>query len=423
MDDGAPGKEEVLRQLKRLLESKRLRASQQRCALLQYVVEKGLDGQEISEDVIGYDLFRGYEPDKSDVVRVTASQLRQKLSLYYAEEGAQDGVHIQLPRGPKYRPVFSYSSPAAKAYARGLQQFAAMTVKRDHLNAVAQLNNAIALDPAYAPAHAVMAEIKLTFAAYGQFPDTKEYLAQAEASANEALRLSPRLWRPHVVFGMLHCCRFDWRKAQASFRTALKASREDTERHAWYAAYLLAAGRKKKALQLVGERAMEAPADPASQNTLALFLYATREYEKAEASLGELGSNHWLTKVALACIGLARGSREAWFHIEHAHTRFGVEAFPGFHALCLCGGDTETQQKGEAHARDWLPHLKEAHLQAALCHLALGEPQQAIAALRRARDAHDPLMIWAHVWPFVDPLRKYKRFQRLLDEMNFPAGR
>jgi hypothetical protein len=439
--DGAPNKEQVKKQLARMLESKRLQGAPNRHMLLKYVVQKCLANEEISERKILCDLFPNYADDTvgvvpaatsqlrgandtSEIVRVTAHQLRTTLSLYYSEEGAGDGVRIDLPPGPKYRPVFSYSSLVAKAYARGRQQFAAMTIRRDHLRAVAHMNKAIALDSDYAPAHAALAEIKLSMAAYGQFPDTKDYIALAETSATEALRLSQRQWRPHVVLGIVHSSRCAWGKAEASFNAALRASREDTEGHAWYAAYLLATGRKQKALRLVRNKAWNAPDDPVAQSVYALCLYASRDFVRAEASLADLSdSNHWLTKVAHACILLHRGSDEAWFHAERAHDFFRFEAFPGFHALCLRGGDTEARQKGEAHARQWLPHLKGAHLQSALCHLALGEPEKAIASLRRARDEHDPLMIWAHLWPFLDPLRGHKKFQQLIREMDFPSER
>lgn len=423
-NERVPTKDEVEKQLARMLASRRLKNAPSQSKLLEYVVEKRLENIKISEADIGPALFPGWIEDVSDDVRVTAHNLRKTLTRYYADEGAADPIVVTLPSGPRYRPAFSYSSPAAKLYARGRHQFAAMTIRRDHLSAVSHINKAIALDASYAPAHAALAEIKLSHATYGQFTETKERVADAEASAKEALRLSPHLWRPHVVMGIVHSSRCAWDKAEASFKAALRASREDTERHTWYAAYLLATGRKRKAHQLVAETARAAPGDLVAQSVHALFLYAMRDFEAAEASIGDLQhSNHWLTKVAFACILLNRGSDEAWFYIQRAHILFGEPAFPGFEALCLRGGDAEAHQKGEAQARDWLPHLKRAPLQSALCHLALGEPQKAIAELRRAHNEHDPLMIWAHLWPFFDPLRKYPAFRQLIRQMRFPSPR
>lgn len=424
VDDRVPNKAGVEKQLARMLASKRLKNAPAQSDLLKYVVEKRLENIRITEAIIGPEVFPGWTKDGSDDVRIAAKNLRETLTRYYAEEGAADPVVITLPRGPGYRPLFSYSSPAVKFYARGRDQFAALTIRRDHLSATSHINKAIALDPSYAPAHAVLAEIRLTYATYGEFPDTKEHVARAEASAKEALRLSSGLWRPYVVLGIVHSSRGAWGKAEASFKAALKASREDTERHAWYAAYLLATGRKRKARQLVAEAAREAPGDLVAQSVHALFLYAMRDFEAAEALLGDMQhSNHWLSKVALACIRLHRGSHAAWFYLNRAHIFFGIEVFPGFEALCLRGGDAEAQQMGEAMARDRLPHLKRAPLQSALCHLALDEPQKAIAELRRARDEHEPLMIWAHLWPFFDPLRKHPAFRQLVRGMHFPSTR
>jgi hypothetical protein len=88
-------------------------------------------------------------------------------------------------------------------------------------------------------------------------------------------------------------------------------------------------------------------------------------------------------------------------------------------------GSPKTQAFREARTRELLTLIKgilpPMPFQLALCYLAVGEPQKAIAELRRARDEHDPLMIWAHLWPFFDPLRKHPAFRQLVRQMRFPS--
>lgn len=428
-DHGVPNEEEVKDQLQRMLERKRLQGAPNRHMLLEYVVQKCLANEEISEKVIGRKLFPGFAKDTSDDVRIAASNLRKTLAEYYAEEGAADPVVITLPRGPGYKPVFSFNSPAAKPYARGLHLHAAMTHINDGIKAIEQFNKAIGLEPTYALAYAARAETQLSRAPYAPQPCTKELVAAAEASANKALRLNPGLWRPHVVLGMVHASRRAWSKAEVSFKAALKASPEETGRHAWYAAYLLATGRKRKALRLVGEKARDAPGDPVAQSVYALFLYAARDFERAETLLQDvLISDHWLTRMVLACIlRRNRESDDSHFHIDRAHEILHGYVFPGLEVLCLHSGGPDTRQRREERARHLFSLLNDSPaakpLQMALCHVALDEPQKAVAALRQARDEHDPLMIWAHLWPFFDPLRKQPGFRRLIRSMHFPSPR
>jgi hypothetical protein len=71
---------------------------------------------ELTEQQIGVRVFGrspGYNPSEDNIVRTTARQLRQRLALYYQEEGFTDSIRIQVPRGG-YIPVFSFgeASPA-----------------------------------------------------------------------------------------------------------------------------------------------------------------------------------------------------------------------------------------------------------------------------------------------------------------------
>ena len=92
----------------------------------------------------------------------------------------------------------------------------------------------------------------------------------------------------------------------------------------------------------------------------------------------------------------------------------------------MSGGTLKTREFREMRTRELLNYLKlfsaPMPLQLALGYLASGDPDSAVAELYRARDAHDPLMIWAHLWPFLDPLRGHGGFRQLIREMGFPAA-
>lgn len=92
-------------------------------SFLQYVVERSLQGrvEEISEQQIGVHVFgrqADYNPGDDNIVRQTARQLRQRLALYYQEEGASDSLQITLARGayvPSFHPSPNQEAVPARA--------------------------------------------------------------------------------------------------------------------------------------------------------------------------------------------------------------------------------------------------------------------------------------------------------------------
>src|SRR5262245_47919733 len=103
---------EKLEQLDRLLQSRTLHGSESLRAFLRFVVLKSVDSKEshLKEYTIATEVFgRGddYDSRNDSVVRVQAGRLRAKIHEYYASEGRDDKISIDLPKG-QYSPVFSY---------------------------------------------------------------------------------------------------------------------------------------------------------------------------------------------------------------------------------------------------------------------------------------------------------------------------
>ena len=104
--------DEIRGQLARLLATAAFASSLRRGQLLRYLVERTLagEGEGINEYAIGLDVFEkpaSFDPRIESIVRNEAGRLRQKLRDYYAEQGRQDRVLIELPpRG--YKPAFVF---------------------------------------------------------------------------------------------------------------------------------------------------------------------------------------------------------------------------------------------------------------------------------------------------------------------------
>ena len=123
---GAPDTEEVRIELRAILDSSAFRRSERQARFLRYVCEMALkgEGSKLSEYVIAHEVFgRGseYSPGEDSIVRRQAHSLRQRIAEYYAAEGGQDRIRIELPVG-RYVPVFVRKEPLAKPQGLVLEQ-------------------------------------------------------------------------------------------------------------------------------------------------------------------------------------------------------------------------------------------------------------------------------------------------------------
>src|ERR1035441_1070594 len=110
-------RDEIRGQLAKLLATAAFASSLRRGQLLRYLVERTLadGGDSINEYAIGLDVFQkpaSFDPRLESIVRNEAGRLRQKLKDYYAEQGRQDRVLIELPpRG--YKPAIAFREAEA----------------------------------------------------------------------------------------------------------------------------------------------------------------------------------------------------------------------------------------------------------------------------------------------------------------------
>jgi len=104
MSTGSAAPDPCREQLRRILESKSLRHSENLRRLLSYLAERSLShsAEELKEYTIGVEVFgrpASYDPQKDASVRVQVSRLRQKLEEYQKTEGGGDPYRVELPKG------------------------------------------------------------------------------------------------------------------------------------------------------------------------------------------------------------------------------------------------------------------------------------------------------------------------------------
>ena len=111
--------EAVREELSRVLACHEFRLSKRSQDFVRYIVEHTLNGREdmLKERTIGIEVFgrsTSYEPSDDATVRVKAGDVRKRLGLYYAEQGAHNPVRIELPAGT-YVPEFRWSEAKPNA--------------------------------------------------------------------------------------------------------------------------------------------------------------------------------------------------------------------------------------------------------------------------------------------------------------------
>jgi hypothetical protein len=100
----AIGREQCFQQIERLTKSHSLHSSESLCKLLRYLAEHSLDhpGVALKEYQIATEVLgrpAGFDPQSDSTVRVQAGRLRVKLAEYYAHEGADDPILVEIPKG------------------------------------------------------------------------------------------------------------------------------------------------------------------------------------------------------------------------------------------------------------------------------------------------------------------------------------
>ena len=110
-------RQQCFQQINKLTNSHSLRGSESLCKLLRYLAETSLDHPgiavkeyQIATEVLGRS--SGFDPQNDSTVRVQAGRLRIKLEEYYAREGSEDEIVVELPR-KSYSITFHVRAPSA----------------------------------------------------------------------------------------------------------------------------------------------------------------------------------------------------------------------------------------------------------------------------------------------------------------------
>jgi TolB-like protein/Tfp pilus assembly protein PilF len=287
------------------------------------------------------------------------------------------------------------------------------------------LEQAVAADPGFAPAHAALADVFAVLPLWSDLPPDQTY-PRARASALEALRLDSTLASPWAVLGDFHAMyAWNWAEAERNFRQSLALDPNNANTHHWYNGdYLLAVGRMEEAVR-EARRAREL--DPLSLTINGALGRALLSAGGAGEAIPELRNavamdtlfpltNEYLGSAYLALGRHAEAVPVLRRSVEPAVRLSASLAFLGY-ALAKSG------RRGEAEEirRELLERRRRGYISPtslAVLHAGLGDTTQTFAWLRRAVEARDPFLIYNYAThPLMTPFQRDPRGQAILRDM------
>ena len=362
---------------------------------------------------------RNYERDLRDVL-----SLQGEIARTIADEVKANVTPDVQSRLAGARPV---NPKAHEAYLRG-KFFMNEWTEAGGQKATEYAQQAIQIDPDYAPAYGLLAESYWMSSqnAFGHLPDA-EAAGKAKAAATKAIAIDDTLAEPHIALGdVLNFHEWDWAGSEREFKRAIELNPNSALAHGEYAWCLGDMGRQVESVQ-EAKRAVEL--DPYSEIAilaLAVMHYRGRQYDQAlqhaqkwlEMFPNSWSAHFWLIRF-LEAKGMYDQEVAAW---QRMMTLRGEK--PGDVAALRRAynvGGIRGAWRWDLERLERLPPEEYAAAAAIARHYAsLGEKDKALEWLQKGYEEHAPGMAMIKVDPSYDSLRSDPRFQDLLRRMNFP---
>ena len=286
-------------------------------------------------------------------------------------------------------------------------------------NAVAFYEEAVALDPSYALAHAGRGDCYTLLGAYGFIPPDEAY-EKVQSAVRQALDVDEDIAEAHTTLArFLYMYDGSLEEAEREFLRALELNPSEVQALCWYSLYLATAGRWEEAKAKI-MNAIEV--DPLSAYTNAvegvMYTFYGGSSPKAIEALKralEIDPDH---SVALYIIGMAFGRAGEHERAIAALTRVSEISGRATYYLGLLAwayGDAGREDEARSLLEELHERAKSEYVGPMIfagIHGGLREKDQTMEWLARAVEDRSPIRVWLE-FPLFDDLRDDPRFLKL----------
>jgi TolB-like protein/Tfp pilus assembly protein PilF len=330
------------------------------------------------------------------------------------------------------------NSGTIKHYSKSSEAYDAYLKGRYHWNrgsseslskAVQYFNDAIRLDPSYAPAYAGLADTYSDLAVLNFQPPTEAF-PKAKAAALKAIEIDSNLAEAHgALASVTWGYDWDWLGAEKEYEKAFELNPASASTHLRYSVYLVNMGRFDGAISEVRRAHELDPLSPFATATVGWVYMLARQYDEAlgwyNKSLELEPSVGALTRADIAWTYALKGAHaEAIAEYEklpHRPTPAENQAVAGGLGFLLAVSGRRRE------AMDIIAQFKTLSesryidgCMVASIYAGLGDKDHAFDWLNKAYEERSSSMVFLKVDPFFDGLRSDPRFQDFMRRMNFP---
>ena len=337
-------------------------------------------------------------------------------------------LRLQLTRAQKRRLTKRHTKDpeAYRIYLKGRHHWNRWT-EEGFYKAIEYFQQAVEKDPAYALAHAGVAD-SYVLLGWNSYLPPKDAFPKAKAAALAALEFDPDLGEAHApLAAVLWLHDWQWPEAQKEFKRSLELNPAYPTANHWHAEFVMTMGRHLEAIAKMKNSQTLDPLSLIINVAIGWACYMARRYDEALEQLlqtVELDPNYPVTCWMLGQLYRTTGRHE-------------LAITEGEKGANLSGG-SPLMRAALAHSYGKAGRAKEAlqilddltklakhkyvapHFFAGI-HIGLGEYDQAVEYLEKSYAERSHWLIYLHMDPSMDDLRNDPRFQDLLRRVGLPA--
>jgi len=336
-----------------------------------------------------------------------------------------DNLKVSLLGGEKAKVTKRHTKDldVYNLYLKG-RHFWRMRTGEGFKKAIECYQQALKIDPDYAPAYAGLADSFGLLGFYSFLPP-EDAFSKCKEMATKALAIDKMLPEAHISLAMTNgFYERDWSLADTEFKHAIEINPNNAYAHYLYSLYLIGLGRLDEAHGHIQRALALDPLSPIINTLVAVLLLYKRQYEKAVEEFERVLELHPTFGLTHVHLGRAFCMRKMYREAVSAAQK-GVEftgeapvarSFYGY--ILAMSGDKEKAEQVLLGLKEQAKLGFVPTFDVTLIYIGLGDKKNAFDWFEKGIEQRDPALFHIKASPEADILRTDPRYKALLKKMN-----